>query len=856
MAVLPVYDNRAGLADGGSVRMLGDSASQIGAAVSRFGESLQGAYLQGEKTDLTIAKIQDEEAKRAAGIDDTITRNDFVNTWQKKKAKLLEDMPPSGEGHVAAVEQAYDDHMAEYSGRFSPLREKENTSLLMQYRTQEVGSAITTEARVRKETTKALAESDFKTFADIGTEAGPEARDRFLTEATLKAKAYNFGPNMARAYMQDAVKSFETGVLQHTIKNKPYEVIKAADGVFAGMPAAGANDEVKSIVNTANAVGARSDLLLAIAHIETGGKFDPKLTPIGKDGKPMSSAGGVFQTLDGAYNLGTEKGTAAQARALGLYLNDAKDKVEGKGLQFTPGVAMMFHNVGDGLAMNILRAQPGEKMADIVARTYPSRPELAAQVLRNNPSLYNGNMTADQVRASYEAKMTAALSATQNYVTGDVGTTDDAANARLSGAMGIPVSHMGVKGLKTALDLARQDLATQNKAQHSLLVGAAIHSGQVRIDPYDPESAKHLNKYAETTGIGEAIRQGNPAAFAAASAVVQKTNVIPQPYENAYREVIMAGGLSEQKSAAYASLAGIMRDNPVAWSASKLPHDVKERVEKYATRTSGMGSIWSPADAIKHIDAEYTVEGDAAKKAARELWKNDKEAEIKALKFADVESAVSKGLWRNAAMFDKNSPTADVKKQVLMDQYESAYKSFREQGRAPDDAKVDALNQIKKAYGTSSVFRGVTERAELTAYPIEARYPEIDAKNPYKWIEEQGWNIVKLALIKQGYTDYANNGEIGTGNSLASRPEIRLVPTRRTMDEWNSDKPPSYDLMYRNPKTGKIELAMEAWYPNYADAQAAYDEKFLGPANRKAEERAQYEAPLQRQFAGNQAKKK
>lgn len=839
MVTLPSYVDQAGLSDGGNtLRLNHDSGAGVGVAAQRFGAHLTDAYLTGEKTDAIIAKVQEEEAKRAAGIDDALTRSEFVNSWQKKSAALDENIDPSGKNHVANVEAAFDAHVAEYEGRFSTTRGKENASLIADFRTRVVAGAIRYESTTRHKTLDGIAKADFENFKASTIEVGPAAVERTMAEAKIKADALNLPPNVHAAYMREARKNAELGALTFAIKTNPEAVIRAGDGLFAGLPAAGAPEEVKSAARGAIAGGADPTVVLAIGHVES--KFDSKARPIGPDGKPMSSAKGVFQLLDGAYGLGKDADTEKQARAVALYLGGVKEKLNAAGVEPTPGKLYMFHNLGDGLATALLKARPDEKMGDIVARVYPSRPELAAQILRNNPSLYNANTTAAQAVAGYENKMAGGMSAVKSYVTeGGVAPTEDIAKARASELLGIPIEHIDPAMMKAATDQAKSDLSKVNKQDNALMLGYAAHEGHTRIDPFSETQVKNLNKFSETTGIQEGILRGDKRAFDAAVVVVTRNNVIPQPYENALRELVMSGNAKDPaKAQAYETLASIAMTNPVAWSASKLAGDIKGRVEKYIAMTKGSDSIVSPAEALLHITAEHTPDGDGRAKAARELWKDHKSAEIEALTLADVEKAVSGGLWRNAALFDPADPAAGVRGRTLLDNYRNAYRGYREQGKPPADAKIEALNDVKRSFGVSNVLRGTFERGEITKYPVEKYYLPVDAEKPFKWLEDQARALVETTLKTKGVLkDDQSDPALGRGSTVGERTEIRLVPTTRTANEVGAGKPPSYDLMYRNPKTGKIELAAEAWYPNQQDAQDAFDEKFLS-AKRDRRDRA------------------
>lgn len=826
MVTLPVYDNKVGLSDGaGSLRLRSDNGfEEFGNSVSRFGNAFADAGVQREKADLQIAHFQEVEAKRSAGIDDALTRQDFANTWQKKYQKLVQDMPPSGEGFSDRVEEAFNEHVESYRGQFSGIRDKENMTLLAQYKTQQLGHAIQLEATTRANTTKALADGDFKGFNAIAAETGPAGMGVIMKQAELKAASLNLEPNQRAAYLREARLNAEKGAVAWAMKYRPLDVLRASNGVFGGVPVQGAPEEVQKIANGAAASGGDLQLLLATGHLES--KFDPGAKPIGPDGKPMSSAAGVFQTLDGAYGLGKDKSTEAQARALGAYYEQAREKLTNVGINPTPGAMYMFHNVGDGLALNILRARPDEKMSDIVARTYPSRPELAAKVLANNPGLYRADSTAGDVIANYEGKMSGAITATSKYITADGKTSpDDKARSAFSSVLGMDVQELSVGELKDATDLVRKDLAKNGKKAASLELGLAIHTGQVRADPYSKEDMKHLDAFAATTGLAEGVLKGDDNAFVEVRKSVKSAGKLAAPYAHAIRELIVSGDNSPAQAKAFEMMASISREDPGSWDASGLTDIVKSRVKEYRALTDSSGSIVTPAEAIKRINFEATADGKANIKAVRELFKETKDEELKKLNVGDALSAISKGYWRNGELFDPSSKTgtSDTQQRVLLDNYRVAYTGYRQQGKDAETSNKLALQDLSESYGISNVGRSGTFRGEVTRFPIEAKYPAIDAKRPHQWINEQIENRVSSWFKERDPT----SEDIPWANS---RPEVRLLPTDQTRSDWASGRAPAYALAVRNPKTGLVEVVDPNWRPDPVDAQRKHDEDFLKTA--------------------------
>ena len=821
MVRLPVYTSQGSVSSGADTLRLLKPNDGIGTELTRFGTAIGDAGLMSARANASIDEKTEAESKRISGLGDALVRESMETEWKRKQSELETNIDPTGAGYADAVEKAYDEHIKEYAPRFSQQRTAENQVLDARYRTQIVNRAIDFEYRTRLTTQKGVAD---KIMTDLTATVfeNPEAFDTAMNEAGLKADVQGFGGRIKKAFLDDVRGRLENARLLAKVRDDAPAVIKSAEGAFSQMPVVGAHAEAKKIAAGAAASGMPLKLMLGIAQIES--KLDPNVVPRRADGTLMSSAKGVFQFLDSsAYGKIDWKDTEGQARLLGLFLDKQKTRLEGAGTEATPGKLYMFHNIGEGLAMNVLRADPNERMGNIIARTYPSRPGLAAQIAVNNPSLYKSDMTAGEVRARYEQVVKSAMDKTSGLVVGStLGTTDEIARQRMSDLLGVPVEKIGAGAFKEAVDIARKQYAENSKLMFKLAEGKAVHDGDVRIDPYDATQRKDLDTYAKTTGVSDAMRNGDEKGFEAARLSVRNANVIAQPYLHAARELIITGDDQHPgKAKAFEFLASIARENQVAWTASTIDDGTKGRVKQYRALTEGPDAIVTPAEAIKRITFEHSPAGDSAKKAAQELFKAHKGRELKDLDIGEVEAAVSKGLWRGAQLFDPQSATADVRRQAMFDNYTQSYEWYRIQGDDVVTAKKRALQDITDNYGVSNVFRKLTERAEMARFPIERRYAPIDAERPYKWIEEQGRSLVNAALSTKGFTGY------GDDTLPAPDVEIRLVPTATTARDWKLDNPPAYNLMYRNPKNGMIELAVPDWRPNQLDAQQAFDAQFV-----------------------------
>lgn len=599
MVRLPTYTAQGSVSSGGDTLRLLRPDDGIGNELTRLGTAIGDAGLSAARSSAHVDAIKDAEGKRIDGLGDALVREQMESDWKKKQAEFEANIDPTGKGYADMVEKAYEAHVIEYAPRFSQRRTAENQVLDARFRTQVINHAVDVEYKTRLKSEAGVAQRVVDNLYATVLE-NPDTFDTAIVEASVRADAQGFTGRIKDAFLSDVRTKLETAKILAKVRDDPLAVIKSAEGAFSQMPVVGANAEAKKIAAGAAASGIDLKLMLGIAHIES--RLNPNAKPIDKNGRLLSSAAGVFQFLDkSAYGNVDWRDTEGQARLLGLFLNKQKDRLEGSGAEATPGKLYMFHNMGEGLAMNVLRADPNERMGNIIARTYPSRPGLAAQIAVNNPSLYNVNMTAGEVRANYERKMAGAIEATAQHVTGStLGTTDEIARQRMSELIGVPVEKIGAAAFKDAVDAARKSYAENSKLQFKLAEGKAVHDGAVRIDPYDATQRKDLDTYAKTTGIADAMRNGDKEGFALAAKSVHTSGVLAQPYLHAARELVMTGDdQNPGKSMAYEFLASVARDYGVAWSASGITDDVKARVKQYRALTEGDDAIVTPAEAIR-----------------------------------------------------------------------------------------------------------------------------------------------------------------------------------------------------------------------------------------------------------------
>lgn len=168
----------------------------------------------------------------------------------------------------------------------------------------------------------------------------------------------------------------------------------------------------KAIAQEASSRGINPVDALVISHLETGGTFDPKIQPPinKKTGKPISSATGLFQTLDGTF-----------ARMGGKNKFDGNDQIKA-GLNYYTHNAEVFrshfnrdpsglelyymHFFGEGGGPVFMKAKDDELFVDVATRwSKGSKKKTARQIAEGITASHKFNgMTVGQVKAKYQKR--------------------------------------------------------------------------------------------------------------------------------------------------------------------------------------------------------------------------------------------------------------------------------------------------------------------------------------------------------------------------------------------------------------------------------------------------------------------
>lgn len=177
----------------------------------------------------------------------------------------------------------------------------------------------------------------------------------------------------------DQILKGQTVSVPNTVQGEPRR--NTIDYATSSLPT-----NAKQIALRAKQDGIDPSVALTISHIETGGKFNHTAQPpIGKDGKRLSSAYGLFQVLDDSWkNLGgKDRNNVDEQIRIGLkHIKQANNYIR-KNLGRDPVAHEQYlgHLLGPGGAVKVLKADPNRPLIDVV-RSYDAKN--ADAIVKNN----------------------------------------------------------------------------------------------------------------------------------------------------------------------------------------------------------------------------------------------------------------------------------------------------------------------------------------------------------------------------------------------------------------------------------------------------------------------------------------
>lgn len=838
MARLPIYVNQAGLDTGADTfRLAPDSGAQIAAGIRDFGNALVGAGERIGNASLRAENKDKAKEERDAALRDEVEYIRLGDRVQQFAVAQQDKVGDDAAGYTRSVESFAQDEYSKLlqSGRLSGENKAKHDLMFERVRNGIVDKASTYEAKTKLEFRHSVYEDTIKNLTAFAGTTGASGLDQATqewkafverteggTNTRLGKKVYEFG---LRRIEQQAFKA-------EALKRGP-EFMAKFQGLMTETPSATTgNAQVDATLKHAPANGIDPKTAIAIGWIESRLNMDHG-KPIGRDGRPMSSAEGGWQILDGvardfklsiAEKRDPEKATAAVMK----HFAQNKGRLEQLGHQATPGKLYMFWNVGQGVAERILKADPNTPIEQIIYSSYPSRPGLAAQVLRNNPSMYRAGMTAGQVLANYERQMERATAATSKYFSGTPVQSDDQTRALVSSFMGRDVSGVGTADLVETFADVSKTIKSDTEKQRNIAAGEFYLSNPGAGDPYDKQRRKEVNAAVENR-IGDALVQGiargDVASLPAARQFVDAAGFIPDKVLHGYRAAIDSNS-TEPAMLAMQSLAQIERENPIAFKASDLQADEKSMVNDYRAFTEVLGL--DPSTAATQILFYRTPEGKKQRQALADKtkaeWRNGgTEQDAEATAWSEIKS----GFDRNGVWPGSPDTVTDVQRDALVEAYRMGIVHNRLQGYDATLAKARSITTLGKVWGVSAV--GDSTRSQtLMPLPPEKVFAGKAINGSYDWVREQASNTLGRYLESTGRRKPVERtdefGNVHVNRALST--DFKLVPSAGAIADFINDRPVSYDIWYRDDK-GMVQRAVGVKFtPDYNDAKAKADADF------------------------------
>lgn len=166
----------------------------------------------------------------------------------------------------------------------------------------------------------------------------------------------------------------------------------------------------KTIAQEASKRGINPVDALVLSHIENAGTFDPKIQPKDKDGNLLSSATGLFQTIDSTFARmgGKNKFDGNDQVKAGLNYYEHNAKVFRNQFKRDPnGLELYYlHFFGEGGGPVFLKAKDNELFVDVATRWSKGNEKKTARQIAEGITAshkFNG-MTVGQVKAKYQKR--------------------------------------------------------------------------------------------------------------------------------------------------------------------------------------------------------------------------------------------------------------------------------------------------------------------------------------------------------------------------------------------------------------------------------------------------------------------
>lgn len=375
----------------------GSFSSAPGQALEQVGH--EGSRLAG---DMNRIAYQQKISDGVTSIKQNIMQADeqFSTYMEQQKG----EMPVNGAGYVDKFKEKfgdwYNDFVDQYQDpRLKKIAAEQAATLHNRFYNQAASWQIATNRAWRVNTFDQSIQHDANTLADDPSQYEALRKGQIDTINTLSGDLH---PTDRISLTNKVNETYATAAAYGYVNKNPQQ----AFNFLSGTKPLDDSTVQGRIASRAPSFGVDKNVALAISSYETGGTFDPNATPpIGKDGKPLSSAKGVFQVLNTTTNDPNEQIDAG----LKFIANNNRDLTRMLGRTPTPGEQYAAHMLGIGGAKALLKAPDAMPVASLVAQYDPQN----AYATVNNNGL--AGMTVGQAKNHFESVMATNMAKTAGY---------------------------------------------------------------------------------------------------------------------------------------------------------------------------------------------------------------------------------------------------------------------------------------------------------------------------------------------------------------------------------------------------------------------------------------------------------
>lgn len=833
MARLPPYVAQGTLDTGSDTfKLTTDAGSAFATGLKSLGQGVESAGYTLARAELANELKLQARAERDAIYRDQIEYIRHEDRVQQFALSLQDKIGDDAAGYAKQVEEfaLKDANELRASGRLSHHDAARGELELEKIRSRIVDKAATFEATQKLKFHAEVSDKlTGRLVAEVGTVGAAGLEPAKAEWSDFITRAYGTNSRLGKKMLEIGHHRLERAAFEAEAIRRGPEFLSKFQGAFSEVPSATTgNPLVDSALKWAPVHGVDPKVALAIAQIES--KLNPKHgKPIGRDGKAMSSAEGGWQIIDEmARYFGLSRDQKfdpdASSNAVIQYLAKSQSRLKELGHEATPGKTYMFWNMGQPLAERVLSADPSTPIEQVIRSTYLSRPALAEQVLRNNPSMYRPGMTVGEVLANYERQMDRASRVVEPYLRGGGLQTADQMRQIAAEMLGTQPQFLSSKDVAEVMSVVGKNVKELSAKERKLMTGEFYLDNPGRADVYSAEDRGAIDAAIENrfgNDFVQRLAQNDSEAHVLAQQVVQAAGFIPSKILHGYRAAIDSNSL-EVATPAIVALADIQARNPQGFAASQLQADEREYVNDFRAYTEVLGL--DPVTAAKRVLDEKRPEAKQARKAVSaeflNKWRN-----------GGTEVQGDERAWKElTAHFDRSwfsTPDAidPVRKGALIDGFQRGTLYYMSQGRDFETAKALALAEIKNVWGVSSV-AGSNAQTLMPYPPEKVLGPDAAVNGSFAWVRQQAQEALKLHLDLSGKRDdYLSPPDLGTGERVISVPEFRLVPQPGTAVDFRTGRPVGYQIHYRD-KEGRIQVAPGIFYPDVVDARQAAEDEF------------------------------